>query len=465
MDNQTIIANAALQLKFQSLLVDFTEYPVNGPGTDDGVQWTDEVPTVLANIPVAIITYLSITNYPHCTGYLIRVHYTFNFQIKAASATADVTWQLQARNKDGDWVNMSEATLETNLGTSYVTRAVSGYMEIQAGANAMPFEMRLIIKSNESNVPVMESVTWAMDEDIAMSNMYCMKIFTVNSTPRLYSGGGESGTCIRYTTGGASWTSQTLTGVHTCWALEEFGSALYAATNGKVFKESSGTWSAVSGSQSNTRCFALFDSKLWNGNAAGYVYYSADGAAWTSAGQPSGGASQVNALAVLGSTLYAGCENGNVYKFNSGTSWSEVGNLSGATAVNSLAVLDISDTDVLFAATDPGKVYKFDGTSTWTDTNLSADLCYNLFVYDGTLFAGTGYSANVYYYDVSGNSWTETGDVGETRCWCFADFDDTIWCGTGSNGKLMKGTVVAPHGEATGKVKNDSVIIVAGRLN
>jgi hypothetical protein len=68
-----------------------------------------------------------------------------------SSATADVTYKWQARNKGGTWVDLHTAVNKANIGTTYIEETRSGRFKTVANFNAMPFEVRLIIQCDEAN--------------------------------------------------------------------------------------------------------------------------------------------------------------------------------------------------------------------------------------------------------------------------------------------------------------------------
>lgn len=152
MDNQTIIANAALQIKY--LFLDISDRPVKAQGTIDGVQYSVEVETVKANTDVELLLWKSEDNYPGRSGKLAYLYYNVSFELKAGTATADLKWKLQARDKDGTWTDMCAEQTETTIGTDYVACRIEGFLDIQSGVNKLPLEIRLIIQSNESKSSV-----------------------------------------------------------------------------------------------------------------------------------------------------------------------------------------------------------------------------------------------------------------------------------------------------------------------
>jgi hypothetical protein len=129
---------------------DISERPVRAQGTTDGVQYDAEVVTVVANTDVILLAYDSSTNYPKLAGNLSRVEYDIYFQLKAGSATADLKWQLWARNKGGTWTIMCAEQSADNIGTSYVDKRIAGLLDIKTNITTVPFEMKLTFQSNEA---------------------------------------------------------------------------------------------------------------------------------------------------------------------------------------------------------------------------------------------------------------------------------------------------------------------------
>ena len=68
-----------------------------------------------------------------------------------SSGRADITYKWQARNKGGSWVDLHSAVTKANIGTSYVEEVRSGRFQLEAGFNALPFDVRLILQCNEAD--------------------------------------------------------------------------------------------------------------------------------------------------------------------------------------------------------------------------------------------------------------------------------------------------------------------------
>ena len=126
------------------------DYPVRAQGTTDGVQFDTEVVTVTINTDYELLLWKSEDNYPENVGNLAYVYYNIAFSLKAGSATADIKWKLQARNKGGTWTDMCAEQTETDINTAYEATRIEGYLDIKTNITTAPFEMRLNFQSNEA---------------------------------------------------------------------------------------------------------------------------------------------------------------------------------------------------------------------------------------------------------------------------------------------------------------------------
>ncbi len=131
-------------------VIEHSEYPfAKGDLTSDGVQWSDEVDTTTADTDVEVE---SVTIKPPALGALIEVEFGLTAAFRAiSSATADLTYKWQARNKGGTWVDLHSAVTKTDIGTTYVEETRSGRFKTVANFDSLPFEVRLMVQCNEAN--------------------------------------------------------------------------------------------------------------------------------------------------------------------------------------------------------------------------------------------------------------------------------------------------------------------------
>ena len=131
-------------------VIEHTEHPfAKGDLTSDGIQWSAENDTTTADVDVEVE---SATIKPPTLGAMLEVEFGLTAAFRAvSSATADLIYKWQARNKGGTWVDLHGAVTKTNIGTTYVEETRSGCFKTVANFDSIPFEVRLIIQCNEVN--------------------------------------------------------------------------------------------------------------------------------------------------------------------------------------------------------------------------------------------------------------------------------------------------------------------------
>jgi len=131
-------------------VIEHTEYPfAKGDLTSDGIQWSAEKDTTTVDIDVEVE---SVTVKPPTLGEMIEVEFGLTAAFRAvSSATADLKYKWQARNKGGTWVDLHTQVTKENIGMTYVEETRSGRFKTVANFDSLPFEVRLIIQCNEAN--------------------------------------------------------------------------------------------------------------------------------------------------------------------------------------------------------------------------------------------------------------------------------------------------------------------------
>ena len=131
-------------------VIEHTEYPfAKGDLASDGIQWSAEKDTTTADTDVEVE---SVTIKPPALGEMIEVEFGLTAAFRAvSSATADLTYKWQVRNKGGTWVDLHSAVTKTDIGTTYVEETRSGCFKPVANFDSIPFEVRLVIQCNEAN--------------------------------------------------------------------------------------------------------------------------------------------------------------------------------------------------------------------------------------------------------------------------------------------------------------------------
>ena len=68
-----------------------------------------------------------------------------------STATADISWLAQARNKDGTWTSLADSCMFENPSTTFVDSTRKGYVEMSTTFNKVPFDFRIRMKCSEDD--------------------------------------------------------------------------------------------------------------------------------------------------------------------------------------------------------------------------------------------------------------------------------------------------------------------------
>lgn len=448
---------------------DRTVYPIRGQGTTGGVQYTTSIATEAASSGKAIWTFDTSDYFSRLAGSLAWVSYEINMQLMAESTSADLTWKLQARDKDETWIDMSTGRTIVDVGTSYVARTIQGYLDIQDGVSLMPFEMQLVIESNESDEDVISSWTETTGDLENADEIHCLFTSTGFNPGRLYAGTDSENGKIFVSTGDDNWTNTgVLQGeyqVHDSFCLFEFGDYLVAGTSQNVnYNTGTDTWQICNFEPKNVLCFAEFNDMLYAGKNDGSVYYTTQPrnmSAFEESGDLSG-ATCVYSLSEFDGKLYAGTTS-TVYVSTGDDNWAVTTGtgLTDATTVRALFEFNSK----LYAGTEPnGDIFVTTGDGNWAEagtltTGTTAVYCFGEF--NDKLFAGTGATGDVFRFDEATTGWTETGELASAlRTNALIEYNDKLYAGTYPNGNAFVAELES--GEGYGRVKNDTVIRAVG---
>jgi hypothetical protein len=131
-------------------VIEHVEYPfAKGDLTPDGIQWSVEQDTATADVDIEVE---SVVIKPPALGALLEIEFGLTAAFRSvASATADISYKWQARNKGGSWVDLHEFVIKEDIGTSYVEETRSGRVKPVDNFDSLPFEVRLVIQCNEAD--------------------------------------------------------------------------------------------------------------------------------------------------------------------------------------------------------------------------------------------------------------------------------------------------------------------------
>ncbi len=126
------------------IVIEHIEHPLaKGNLTADGVQWGAEKTTSTDDYE----TVEEVTVNPPALGAVIEFEFGLTCAVKSSGTTEAVLFKWQARNKGGTWVDLHGEVTYSADASADKEYTYSGRFQPVANFNAMPFDIRLIIKS------------------------------------------------------------------------------------------------------------------------------------------------------------------------------------------------------------------------------------------------------------------------------------------------------------------------------
>ena len=122
---------------------DPTEVWSTSPTVQDADTWTEMFSQIFDQLGKA--------------GRILAVYFYIKYRVRATSGTADVDERVRARNRNGEYQNISNELATANIGTSDITRVTSGWVRPrtqgwgQANFDHVPFEVQIQMRTNEAN--------------------------------------------------------------------------------------------------------------------------------------------------------------------------------------------------------------------------------------------------------------------------------------------------------------------------
>ena len=125
-------------------VIEHVEHPLaKGNLTSDGVQWSAEKTTSTDGYE----TVEEVTVNPPALGGIIELELSLTCAIKSSGTLESVLFKWQARNSGGTWVDLHDEVTYPADASAYKEYTYSGRFKPVANFNAMPFDIRLQIKS------------------------------------------------------------------------------------------------------------------------------------------------------------------------------------------------------------------------------------------------------------------------------------------------------------------------------
>ncbi len=125
-------------------VIEHIEHPfAKGNLTSDGLQWSAEKTTSTDDYE----TVEEVTVSPPVLGKVIEFEFGLTGAVKSSGASEAVLFKWQARNKGGTWVDLHGEVTYSADAAAYKEYTYSGRFKPAANFNAVPFDVRLMVKS------------------------------------------------------------------------------------------------------------------------------------------------------------------------------------------------------------------------------------------------------------------------------------------------------------------------------
>ena len=128
-------------------VVEHIEHPfAKGKLTSDGVQWSAEKTTSTDDYE----TVEEVTVSPPQLGAIIELEFGLTCAVKSSGSSESVKFKWQARSKGGTWVDLHDEVTYSADASVYKEYTLSGCFKPETNFNAIPFDIRLQIKSGSA---------------------------------------------------------------------------------------------------------------------------------------------------------------------------------------------------------------------------------------------------------------------------------------------------------------------------
>ncbi len=153
--------------------MDYTDQIVSGLLTESGDQYSDAVTTSTANDSVVVFhdtltvkagDYSTSDGIDYYEKQINDVYFKVIMELKAdTSSTAKVYAKIQAKDLNEDtWTDLSGWTAcASAIGTTYVEKTLEGWAELDSNFANVPFEYRIVIKSDTANQGIGRVKNWS----------------------------------------------------------------------------------------------------------------------------------------------------------------------------------------------------------------------------------------------------------------------------------------------------------------
>lgn len=125
-------------------VVEHVEHPFGrGNLTADGIQWSAEHTTSTDDYEEVE----SVTITPPALGSVLEYEFGLTCAVKSSGSGESVLFKWQARNRGGTWVDLHDAVTYPANASAYREYTYSGRFKPMENFDAVPFDVRLVVKS------------------------------------------------------------------------------------------------------------------------------------------------------------------------------------------------------------------------------------------------------------------------------------------------------------------------------
>ena len=126
------------------VIVEHVEHPFGrGALTSDGIQWSAEHTTTTDDYEA--VETVAVT--PPALGKVLEFEFGLTCAVRSSGASEGVLFKWQARNRGGGWVDLHPEAARAADASAWQEFTMSGRFAPVAGFDAIPFELRLVVRS------------------------------------------------------------------------------------------------------------------------------------------------------------------------------------------------------------------------------------------------------------------------------------------------------------------------------
>jgi len=121
--------------------VQYSTMDTTGTAAAELVLFTKSIDLVFGNQKTAIPSH----------KFLVDLYFDIKVEIRALTATGDVEWKPQARNKNGTWTDLASYVDLPDVNTVFTLSVLKGYATTASTIDEIPLDFRILMKCDETD--------------------------------------------------------------------------------------------------------------------------------------------------------------------------------------------------------------------------------------------------------------------------------------------------------------------------